>query len=496
MVYEKMYNVKLGDDKNVLFAVPGVRQLGSTQRGVRSKYLPAAFNLQRKLTPSELEAEGYHSLEDGKPIFVQAKAGKKAMELFIAKWWSLQDLEVLGVSGTIAEIQRLSLAPDFKSNLTALATKKHNDGTKFNIAFVRECNHGVNSIHPSLLAKKEDPRVMQLANLISLLTQKVLESTPGAWTDEHEAAYHYEAWITCGDENNHCVSSIQMNYLEVGQKKAFALGTRAAVHDDVGDERRCPSVVLFLSYLPKNYFPGRFSMTSFRLTCTAAPLTLLVIDANYPHGGSGDGPYPEDLALDSPLRYQPPIGFTYPALPEGTPYNRLYIIPYHRWECARAITKCLGPDTLDGGLGGFVTHRNMMTFRMRHAIRDRTDIGIANPTAEDFCNAFSFEVDGEMQFPYLHVAQICLEHRDKDHPEWADMLKAAKYQTVHIRTDDSKYDIGKKRKALEEIRGHDGPRYCTDVSKRTGEKCQNPVKTGIPGPIYCHAHGKKRGTWV
>ncbi|KAK6580552.1 hypothetical protein PZA11_006788 [Diplocarpon coronariae] len=502
MVYQelavKMYTIALVDDAYHLKEAPrkGGR-LNSTQRGARSKFLPARFDMTRQLTNFELEEEGYHLLDDNKPVYLRTKCGRKDVTLFVAKLWSIHELQQLGVSDLLTRLQLLSLAPDFQPLLEELANKgtKKKKGTKYNIAFTVECTRKPNSVHPSRLAQHENPRVMEVARLISILAQKIITSTPGAWTEAHDDAFFGEAWITCGDESNKCVSSIQINYISVGEKKARALGSRAKVHDDGGDERRCPSVIFFLSYLPKNYFPGRFSMTSFRLTCTAASQTALVIDANYPHGGSGDGPYPECLTPDSPLRYSPPAGYTYPVLPEGTPHNRMYIIPYLRQECARARTRELGVETLAGGLGGFVTQRNMMGFRMRHAIRDNTDIHVQRPTAADYSKAFSFEVDGRTEYPDVEMAQKCLDYKVKDHSDWVNHKKAALYQTVHFPCENTdEYGKSRKRKAADALRG-DGPTICTAISTASGVKCLAHVKTRVPGAIFCHRHGKN-GSFV
>ncbi|KAJ5040255.1 uncharacterized protein L3040_005916 [Drepanopeziza brunnea f. sp. 'multigermtubi'] len=498
---EKMYNINLVDNAYYLKEAPrkGGR-LNSTQRGYRSKFLPAKFEMTRKLTSSELEDEGYHLLDDNKPVYLHAKCGHKDVTLFVAKLWGLKELKDLGVSDLLARLQVLSLAADFQPLLEKLAGNRKKKGTKYNIAFTVECTRKPDSVHPSRLAQHENPRVMEVSSIISILAQQIITSTPGAWTQAHDDAYHGEAWITCGDESNKCVSSIQMNFIAVGQKKARALGSRAQVHDDGGDERRCPSVIFFLSYLPKNYFPGRFSMTSFRLTCTAAPQTCLVIDANYPHGGSGDGPYPETLTPDSPLRYTPPAGYTYPVLPEGTPYNRLYIIPYLRQECARARTRELGPETLAGGLGGFGTEANMMGFRLRHAIRDNTPIqdpttllDIANPSAQDYINAFPYLVDGHSTFLPLAMAQKCLDYKTTEHQDWIDHKKAAMYQTVHFPCENTdEYGMSRKRKAEVALRGN-GPERCTMMLGKTvanRRKCMAHVKKGVPGAMFCHRHGK------
>ncbi|PBP24095.1 hypothetical protein BUE80_DR005031 [Diplocarpon rosae] len=494
----KMYNIEIFDNVYYLKEAPRkAGRLNSTQRGARSKFLPARFDMTRQLTPSELEEEGYHLLDDNKPVYLRTKCGRKDVTLFVAKLWGILELQQLGVSDLLARLQFLSLASDFQPLLEELAKKgtKKKKGTKYNIAFTVECTRKPNSVHPSRLAQHENPRVMEVARLVSILAQKIITSTPGAWTRAHDDAFFGEAWITCGDESNKCVSSIQINYISVGQKKARALGSRAKVHDDGGDERRCPSVIFFLSYLPKNYFPGRFSMTSFRLACTAASQTALVLDANYPHGGSGDGPYPECLTPDSPLRYYPPAGYTYPVLPKGTQYNRMYIIPYLRQECARARTRELGSETLAGGLGGFVTQRNMIGFRMRHAIRDNIDIGIVRPTAEDYSQAFPFEVDGRTEYPDVEMAQKCLDYKMNDHSDWVNHKKAALYQTVHFPYENTdEYGKSRKRKAADALRG-DGPTICRAISRTSRVKCLSHVKTGVPGAIFCHQHGKN-GSFV
>ncbi|PBP24472.1 hypothetical protein BUE80_DR004773, partial [Diplocarpon rosae] len=250
-------------------------RLNSTHRGARSKFFPAQCDMNRQLTPSEIEEEGYHLLDVNWLVYL-----------------------------------RTNLASDFHSLLEELAKKgaKKKKCTKYNIAFTVECTRKPNSIHPSRLTQHENPRVMEVARLIPLLAQKIITSTPGAWTRAHDDVFSVRRGSPVATRATSARRQFKSTTFRSARRKLVLWDREPKCTTMAATREDAPFVIFFLSYLPKNSLP--FSMTSFRLTCTATSQTALVLDANYPHGGSGDGEYPECLTPDCPIRYYPPAGYT------------------------------------------------------------------------------------------------------------------------------------------------------------------------------------------
>lgn len=205
------------------------------------------------------------------------------------------------------------------------------------------------------------------------------------------------------------------------------LKEKSHVHKDGHDERRNFSTILFLNHVPKDHFVGRFNITNFRLTCTCIPLSALVFSANNPHGGSGFAPYEADLPLDSPLRFNAvaPAGVELTRLEDDAPYTRCLTIAYSRQDCMRARTKQLNESiTGDTGLGAFITRKAQANWMIRHAIRDEVDIGIANPSIEDYLEKFSWVENGVKCFEDRKLVEDALALKGTDNKEWDLMLKA------------------------------------------------------------------------
>ncbi|KUJ13722.1 uncharacterized protein LY89DRAFT_687106 [Mollisia scopiformis] len=177
-----------------------------------------------------------------------------------------------------------------------------------------------------------------------------------------------EGWLCCGSENNKSFSSIQINFTPINLTSIESLKGRGEIHDDRSDDRACPSVMFALHNVPSGWFPGRFSLTNFRLTMTAEPFTAIAFSGVFPHTGSGLGPYPAGIPEDSPFRCQPFPGITYPALPEGAGDFRLAAVVYpgsamHRVRdgmTARSVTRTLN------GHGSLLNH---LQWQMLSAIR-------------------------------------------------------------------------------------------------------------------------------
>ncbi|KAH7381946.1 hypothetical protein BKA64DRAFT_764224 [Cadophora sp. MPI-SDFR-AT-0126] len=533
--------------------IPGQSRFSATARGEHSKIIQLELQQPQHVPPHTLDAIGYHSLDDTRPVFAKAMAGRKVYELLEAQTFSPQQMHDLGLWEKLVELQSIILKPGMTDHLAGLETTQNRKrvGTMYNLTWSVEPNGKDGSIRPGVIAKKKDPGVMRMVQLISEISFELVKKADGAWTEEHERQWVKEASLTCGGGENKSVTSIQVNLTAIekpdgivneedgegteesegGNLKqvdgdAFMTGmdadaeysdetrisnfTMAAdstkttdqimeetlkakshVHKDGHDERRNFSCILFLNHVPQDHFVGRFNITNFRLTCTCIPFSGLIFSANNPHGGSGFAPYEADLPLDSPLRFTPPPpnGVEYPRLSENAPYTRCLTIAYSRQDCMRARTKQLNASIVgDTGLGAFITRKAQANWMIRHAIRDGIDIGVADPSVDDYLEKFSWVENGVNCYEDRKLVEDALALKGTDDKEWKLMLKATAY--AHIKQDQpSRYESPKQRKARQAREALGDDAYCTQITAQ-GTRCKAWLAKNTDGVKLCGHHYK------
>ncbi|PVH72750.1 hypothetical protein DL98DRAFT_609658 [Cadophora sp. DSE1049] len=542
--------------------IPGQPRLSATARGEHSKIIPFELHQPQHVPPQTLDAIGYHSLDDNEPVFARAMAGRKVHELLEAQTFSPQHMKGFGLWEKLVELQGIILKPGMADHMASLETTQNRKrvGTVYNLTWSVEPNGKDGSIRPGVIAKKKDPHVMRMVQLISEISFELVKKADGAWKEEHERQWVKEASLTCGGGENKSVTSIQVNLTAIknldetidedggersedGESKSeedvdadatmtgvdpdetnsdsnfeisegynittptsSATSTKTAeqimeetlkdkshVHKDSHDERRNFSCILFLNHVPQDHFVGRFNITNFRLTCTCIPFSGLVFPANNPHGGSGFAPYGPDLPLDSPLRFTPitPAGVGFPRLSDEAPYTRCLTIAYSRQDCMRARTKQLNPSIYgDAGLGAFITRKAQANWMIRHAIRDGLDIGVANPSVDDYLKKFSWIENGVKCYEDRKLVEDAFALKGTDNKEWELMLKATAYNSAHIKHDHpSRYESPKQRKARQarEVLGDDA--YCTQITSK-GTRCKAWLARNADGVKMCGHHYK------
>lgn len=477
-----MYNISprpLGGWLATEKKIPGQPRLSATVRGEHSKIIPLELHEPQHVPRQTLIDIGYHSLDDNKPVFATAVAGRQVRELLEAQTFSPQMMIDLGLWEKLVELQSIIVKPEMAAHLASLETAQNRKrtGTVYNITWSVEPNSKKDSIRPGILAKKKDPKVMRMVELTTAISWTLVMAADGAWTEEHERQWIKEASLTCGGGDNKSITSIQVNLtaIKTGEEAAKdgvgadsdeaeesdderrkagpdrstsdsqagvkdtedsdsveaaedlmeeTLKAKSHVHKDGHDERRNFSTILFLNHVPEDHFVGRFNITNFRLTCTCIPYSALVFTANNPHGGSGFAPYAADLPLESPLRFKPATGINFPQLSEDTPYTRCLTIAYSRQDCMRARTRQLNPTISgDTGLGGFITRKAQSNWMIRHAIRDGLDIGVENPSTEDYLEKFSWVEHWKKCYEDRKLVEDALSLRGTDNKEWEMMLK-------------------------------------------------------------------------
>ncbi|KAK0112440.1 hypothetical protein ONS96_001679 [Cadophora gregata f. sp. sojae] len=349
-----------------------------------------------------------------------------------------------------------------------------------------------------------------MVELVSDIAFQMVKSASGAWTEEHERQWIKEASLTCGGGDNKSTNEdVNMTGTDSNAEGSEELSSssnstktpedvmeetlkvKSHVHKAINDERRHFSCILFLNHVPEGHFVGRFNITNFRLTCTGIPFYCLVFSANNPHAGSGFAPYEADLPADSPLRFTPvaPAGVELPKLTADSQYTRCVFIAYSRQDCLRVRSKQLNSTIFeDPGLGGFITRKAQANWKIRHAIRDGKDIGVIDPTVDDYLEKFSWFEEGVKCYEDRKLVEDALALKGTDNEEWETMLKATAYNSAHIKRDHpTRYQGAKRRKAREAILALGNDAYCTQITSK-GTRCKSFLAKNINGVKLCGIH--------
>ncbi|CZT01963.1 uncharacterized protein RCO7_05442 [Rhynchosporium graminicola] len=529
----------------------GLPRLSATARGEHSKIIPQELHAPQHVPTVTLKSIGYHSLDDNKPVFATAIAGRQVSELLEAQTFSPQNMKDLGLWEKLVELQSIIVKPEMAPHLASLETTQNRKrtGTVYNITWSVEPNSKDGSIRPGIIAKKRDPEVMRMVELTTEISFALVKTADGSWTEEHERQWIKEASLTCGGGENKSITSIQVNLTAIkredeldedllGEEQDISekdedpghggaasahqhtalndhdtaygeseesdsikageelmeetLKQKSHVHKDSHDERRNFSTILFLNHVPEDHFVGRFNITNLRLTCTCIPYSALVFTANNPHGGSGFAPYAADLSPDSPLRFKRAIGLEFPVFPADTPFTRCLTIAYSRQDCMRARTRQLNPSIWGKtALGGFINHKAQSNWMIRHAIRDCVDIGVPNPSIQDYLAKFSWVEDGKKCFEDRKLVKEALRLRGTDNTEWEIMLKLTGYNSAHIKHDHpSRYESPKQRRARLVREGLGGAAYCTALTA-VGTRCIAFLAKDVGGTKMCANHWRR-----
>ncbi|CZT44327.1 uncharacterized protein RSE6_04480 [Rhynchosporium secalis] len=403
------------------------------ERRRRSQIVPTILKNRRHLTSAELLAADYVQMSD-KPHYMEIKVSRRNVTIPYARYFSPTRMQGIGVVEELAEIQRICFSQDFQPKLASIS-KAHCSGheklrgTTYDLGVTVQPGHGNNGVQLGGLAKANDEEIKRVSTLVSQVASRMIKSafsTPSM--DVLERRWVVDAALTIGSEENHQVSSIQVNFSMLDQELVDAIKEVGKVHNDGKDDRARFTALLFLPYFPKDHFPGRFLITTSRLTCTAAPFSGLVFSGTHAHFATAMGKYEADIGLGSPFRYTPPAGFIYPPLPTGTRYGRVAIVAYPKRFLMRLSPSAMRPAHLetDAALAHHGTWRNMQEFRLRvYVKRHHKFLHATHTSARTLINDFSWlNEGGEREFPDLQLAVDALEWAGEEDWEWEELNAA------------------------------------------------------------------------
>ncbi|KAL2065885.1 hypothetical protein VTL71DRAFT_3555 [Oculimacula yallundae] len=403
------------------------------ERRRRSQIIPVILKERRHLSAAELAAADYIQMGD-KPHFMETKVSGKKVTIPYARYFGPNSMQHIGMLDELAEIQKLCFGEGFQPKLARIA-KAHCSGhekmrgTTYDLGVTVQPGHGNDGTQLGALAKTNDDEIKRVSTLVSQVGSMMIKSAfSGPTMDVLERRWVVDASLTIGSEENHHVSSIQVNFSMLDQDLVDAIKEVGKVHNDGKDDRARFTALLFLPYFPKDHFPGRFLITTARLTCTAAPFSGVVFSGTHAHFATAMGKYEPEIGPDSPFRYSPPAGFTYPELPPGTKYGRVAIVAYPKRFLMRLKPISLRADHMetDRALAHHCSERNMQEFRMRVYIKlHHRFLRAAHISPLAIVNDFSWtNSNGERDWPSPAIAIEALEWAGKEDPEW-DQLNTA-----------------------------------------------------------------------
>ncbi|KAL5330556.1 hypothetical protein ACEPPN_000074 [Leptodophora sp. 'Broadleaf-Isolate-01'] len=406
-----------------------------TERRRRSQIVPLVLKNRRHLTTAELAAADYIQMGD-KPHFMETKVGNKNVVVPFARYFDPVRMEDIGVFDKLAEIQRIAFRVDFQPKLARIL-KAHNSshekckGTTYDLGVTVQPGHGNDGIQLGGLAKSNDVEIKRLSTLVSEVASRMIKTAfKGFPTMEVlERRWIIDASLTIGSEDNHEVTSIQVNFSMLNQELVDAIKEVGKVHNDGKDDRTRFTALLFLPYFPKDHFPGRFLITTARLTCTACPFSGVVFTGTHAHFATGMGKYESRYGPNSPFRYHCPPGIQYPPLPSGTKYGRVAIVAYPKRFLMRLNPNAMRPEDMetDAALAHHCTERNMQEFRLRVYVKMHASLlRAANTSADSLISTFSWlNAAGEREYPRRQLAIDALRYAgDELDPEWEELNAA------------------------------------------------------------------------
>ncbi|KAG4442007.1 hypothetical protein IFR05_002533 [Cadophora sp. M221] len=454
-----------------------------TERRRRSQIVPLILKNRRHLSTAELSAADYIQMGN-KPHFMVTKVGNKNVVIPFARFFDPIRMTDIGVFDKLAEIQRIAFGADFQPKL-ARVSKAHNSshekckGTTYDLGVTVQPGHGNDGIQLGGLAKSNDVEIKRLSTLVSEVASRMIKS---AFKDFPTMEVLGRRWIidaslTIGSEDNHEVSSIQVNFSMLNQDLVDAIKEVGKVHNDGKDDRARFTALLFLPYFPKDHFPGRFLITTARLTCTASPFSGVVFTGTHAHFSTGMGKYESEYGPDSPFRYRCPSRIQYPLLPPDTQYGRVAIVAYPKRILMRLNPNAMRPEDMetDAAIAHHCTERNMQEFRMRVYVKMHASLLRAtNTTPDSLITTFSWLNDaGEREFPSRQLAIDALRYAaDEVDPEWEELNAAVE-----------KFGCGSKF-PNEKDRPKKGSTKCGEEEWIEVDAPMPDERDGIPGSVF------------
>jgi hypothetical protein len=136
------------------------------------------------------------------------------------------------------------------------------------------------------------------------------------------------------------------------------------------------SVIINLSNYPEDYFPGRFNITSVRLTATLPAGYAIIYTGRHPTFITSAGVYEDEVlhVQKHPLRHRMPEDYELDDLPGHHPQMRACAVLYPSLKFTKFnITKVQDERIPNQALTAFGTQRNLQEYRMRYFMKKTYD---------------------------------------------------------------------------------------------------------------------------
>ncbi len=436
-----LYTRTVEKDKIVFKLTEEAKKMKKADHMEIAAIFPDILNEPRDLTTEELDAVNFVALDRvNKPCRILSRAKNQEMEVFGAYYCSEQKSRELGLEGPLWEIFEHVHRKDFQNMLKSAEHPEHKKRSPNKYEGAVSVIPGHQGVRGSRCATKYPAQMAPILAVIAKCRQKILEHACPEITDKESIyleQWVHEAWLTFGHEDNKSATSCQFNYSGAFVDLKQALGNKGAFQTDGNDDCRCPTVMFMMENLPKEIYPGRFSIGGLGLTCSAKRFGTLVFSARYGHSGSAVARAAVE-AIDEVVAELPADSADRTFLqgqkrelldPQTHDEQRVNIITYCRQDAMRARPGEVDDNLLDAekSLGTFGTMRNAMEWKMRFLYK--RDAAVRDLDVDDLLEKFSWiNEEGEQEQPARWIAQeLCHPKRSREarEKEWADLHKAA-----------------------------------------------------------------------
>ncbi|KAH6665484.1 hypothetical protein B0J14DRAFT_431840, partial [Halenospora varia] len=342
-------------------------------RKALSTRVPEPLRWSHLLTETQLKDIGYTQM-DSTPHYFRVDDGTEDGVLWpYARYFSPEEMNALGLWEAMTEVQKVLAAPSSEKNLRKWASKGAK--TAYELGFTSQTGHY--TIHPGDIQSQNDPEFNKISVLsIQIAMACIRAAFPDRDWDMMEAYKASNASFTMGDEDNCETTNIQVNMTPAGVMVAGTIKEFGHIHFDSDDNPAAFTAMFVVSNLPPDVFPGRFNLTGPRLTCPTPQFGCLVFKGPMPHFATGEGPYPDYIPQDSPLRYRLPTGHRpYPELDPTWAKKRINVVNFPKTSLAKTKNYTDADAVRDQPFVGYYgTMRNKQEQKMFMAIKENIDV--------------------------------------------------------------------------------------------------------------------------
>ncbi|KAG4434015.1 hypothetical protein IFR05_010497 [Cadophora sp. M221] len=187
--------------------------------------------------------------------------------------------------------------------------------------------HDSGSIHISKTASTQNPEVTELIQWVSKVTTAILrEHVPSSGGTQHLRRWASSAVPTVGHHDNLCSTNTQVNCSDLKTALDDSIKTKGKPHVDKNDDTLIPSVILFLSNHPPEYYPGRMTLWATRLVLPSHTFGAAIMTGRTPNSTTGRGLYAHDFPKSK--RYTSLPGAVVSIRPSSMEFGGRNIISY------------------------------------------------------------------------------------------------------------------------------------------------------------------------